>query len=475
MRELSMSARVFVMGVLTAALIVLIDAVRHLDSGQWLPVAVLAAIIVASESLGQSLSPKDLAGSSVAISTTMPLATASLLIFGPWGAAVCAVASGLVATRMSLTKRLFNAGQTVLAVFCAGQFYLLIGGQVPLTRDSFPLAIVQVLAANMVYELINGLLIIGIVSLAERVSPHRVWVGTMAQSALPYFVYSIFGLLLAVIWSSGVGPFSVVLVLAPLFVARWVFAQFAAKREAYEATIRTLIQAVETKDVYTRGHSQRVSRGSVLVGRQRGLREDRLTLLRYAGMLHDVGKLGVPTSVLVKAGQLTAEEFESIKMHPVWGREIVRDLEFLGEAIPGIYHHHERMDGRGYPLGLRGPEIPEFARMIAVADAFDAMTTTRSYRRARGNDEAIEELRRCQGTQFDPVMVQALADGLAQEGWDVADTLPDEVLEPTSDVPSYGTDDDDPTAVSALGLTGSRPYAGNGDGSAESRSNGGPS
>ena len=112
--------------------------------------------------------------------------------------------------------------------------------------------------------------------------------------------------------------------------------------------------------------------------------------------------------------------------------------------------------------------------MIAVADAFDAMTTTRSYRRARGNDEAIDELRRCQGTQFDPVMVEALAAGLAQEGWDVADTLPDEVLEPTSDIPSYGTDDDDPTAVSALGLTGS-PYVGNGDGSAEARSIGGTS
>ena len=393
MRGLTPYARIFVCTVAAVALVVLASAWKHLDASQWSAVVVLSVLMVMSETLRLSISPDGLAGSSVAISTTMPLAMASFLIVGPWGAALCAVACVLVTARTSMVKRVFNAAQNVLAVFLAGEFYLLIGGNVPLTRESFPLAIVQVLCANVVYEVINGALIIGIVSLAEQVSPGRVWVGTMAQSALPYFVYSIFGLLLAVVWSSGVGPFSVFLVLAPLFVARWVFAQFAAKREAYEATIRTLIQAVETKDVYTRGHSQRVSRGSVLVGRQRGLREDRLTLLRYSGMLHDVGKLGVPTSVLVKAGQLTAEEFESIKMHPVWGREIVGDLEFLGEAIPGIYHHHERMDGKGYPKGLTREQMSIPARVMGIADIFEALTARdRPYKPAKTVSESLRIL-----------------------------------------------------------------------------------
>jgi HD domain len=276
----------------------------------------------------------------------------------------------------------------------------------------------------------------------------------MRELVIPYFVYSIFGLLLAVVWSSGVGPFAAVLVLAPLLVARWVFAQFAAKREAYEATIRSLIQAVETKDAYTRGHSERVARGSVLIGRGIGMREDRVASLRYAGMLHDVGKLGVPTTVLQKAGRLTDEEFSAIQLHPVRGREITRDLEFLGEAVEGIYHHHERIDGRGYPLGLSGSEIPEFARVIAVADAFDSMTTTRSYRGARSHEDAIAELRRCKGSQFDPVMVEAMSAGLDAEGWDVSDTVPTDVPLPTTTTPSFGSDDDDPTAVSALGLGG---------------------
>jgi HD-GYP domain-containing protein (c-di-GMP phosphodiesterase class II) len=183
------------------------------------------------------------------------------------------------------------------------------------------------------------------------------------------------------------------------------------------------------------------------------MREDRVTTLRYAGTLHDVGKLGVPTRVLQKAGKLTDEEYEAIQQHPSRGREITRELEFLGEAIEGIHFHHERIDGRGYPMGLKGEEIPEFARIIAVADAFDSMTTTRSYRGARSIEDAVIELRRCKGSQFDPVMVEALIEAIEAHGWDVTDTLPEIALQPSaSPLPSLGSDDDDPTARARLAL-----------------------
>ena len=256
----------------------------------------------------------------------------------------------------------------------------------------------------------------------------------------------IFGLMLAVVWSF-VGPISAVLVLAPLTVARWVFAEFALRQEAYEATMRSLIKSVETKDLYTRGHSERVSRASVLIGRRAGMREDRVSSLRYAGMLHDVGKLGVPTSVLQKAGRLTDDEYEAIQQHTVRGREIVKDLEFLGEAIEGILLHHERIDGRGYPMGKVGSEIPEFARIIAVADAFDSMTTTRSYRGARSIEDAFDELRRCKGSQFDPVMVEALIEAIEAQGWDASDTLPADLPDPVDGIPTMASDDDDPTVA----------------------------
>ena len=200
-----------------------------------------------------------------------------------------------------------------------------------------------------------------------------------------------------------------------------------------------------------------MSRASVLIGRRAGMREDRVSSLRYAGMLHDVGKLGVPTSVLQKAGRLNDDEYEAIQQHTVRGREIVKDLEFLGEAIEGILLHHERIDGRGYPMGKVGSEIPEFARIIAVADAFDSMTTTRSYRGARSIEDAFEELRRCKGSQFDPVMVEALIEAVGTEGWDASDTLPTDLPESFDGIPTMASDDDDPTVADHLGIPSAAP------------------
>jgi HD-GYP domain-containing protein (c-di-GMP phosphodiesterase class II) len=181
--------------------------------------------------------------------------------------------------------------------------------------------------------------------------------------------------------------------------------------------VGALCQAVETKDFYTRGHSDRVSRGSVMIAREIGMRTERVEAIRYAGMLHDVGKLGVPTRVLQKTGKLTEEEYAAIQLHPIRGLDITREIGFLDEALAGIVHHHERIDGRGYPMGLVGDDIPEFARVLAVADAFDSMTSTRSYRGARPVEEAIEELRKWSGTQFDPAFVEAFVAAIRREGW----------------------------------------------------------
>jgi HD-GYP domain-containing protein (c-di-GMP phosphodiesterase class II) len=154
-----------------------------------------------------------------------------------------------------------------------------------------------------------------------------------------------------------------------------------------------------------------------------------------------VGKLGVPTRVLQKTGKLTEEEYAAIQLHPMRGLDIVREIGFLDEALAGIMHHHERIDGRGYPMGLAGDEIPEFARVLAVADAFDSMTSTRSYRGARPVDEAIAELRKWSGTQFDPAFVDAFVAAIRREGWqrpEAPDLADDELATITSQ------DHDDP-------------------------------
>ena len=468
MRDFPLRTQVFITAVIIAGLSGIIACVAHIGGApnvlQFIGWTVaLALLVFASETFSAALARSVATREGVAISVTMPIAMASVLILGPWGAPLVTAIVALEPRPTPWFKRAFNGGMNVLATMGAAWVYVWLHAVLSNSAvNAFPTSftfspkdvLIPMLAASLVHEVINGILMVSVLALAERVSPWRIWFGTMAESALPLFIYSIFGLMLAVVWLT-ISPLASVLVLAPLMVARWVFTMFSARQEAYESTIRSLIQAVETKDAYTRGHSERVSRASVLIGRSAGMREDRVSSLRYAGMLHDVGKLGVPTRILQKSGKLTDEEFDAIKMHPTRGREITKDLEFLGEAVEGILLHHERMDGRGYPNGLQGEQIPEFARILSVADAFDSMTTTRSYRGARSVEEALEELRRCKDTQFDAGFVEALVAAIAQEGWDVVDTTSQ--VAPTHAAPAMGSDDDDPTASRELGLGLSAP------------------
>jgi len=170
-----------------------------------------------------------------------------------------------------------------------------------------------------------------------------------------------------------------------------------------------LAKEVERKDRHTQEHCERMESLSMLVGERMKLPPERLELLIYAALLHDIGKIGIPNYILKKSGPLTGEEWQEIKKHPSAGRAII-EKTFLKDAGPIIEQHHERYDGTGYPLGLKGDEILVEARIIAVVDAFDAMGSDRPYRKALTNDQVIAELRRCSGTQFDPEVVEVLID-----------------------------------------------------------------
>ncbi|HEX2092223.1 MAG TPA: HD domain-containing phosphohydrolase [Longimicrobiaceae bacterium] len=181
----------------------------------------------------------------------------------------------------------------------------------------------------------------------------------------------------------------------------------------------TIASAVEARDGYTGAHTGRVTRYAVATGRVLGIGEQPLRHLWVAGLLHDVGKIGIPDSILGKPGRLTDEEYGIMKRHPVIGASILARSPFLCPALRGVLHHHERWDGTGYPHGLRGEEISLEGRILAVADAFDAIITTRPYREKRSIPAAVEELRRCSGTQFDPAVVDAflyaLEEGIPEE------------------------------------------------------------
>ncbi|MFQ5663715.1 MAG: diguanylate cyclase, partial [Terriglobia bacterium] len=180
-------------------------------------------------------------------------------------------------------------------------------------------------------------------------------------------------------------------------------------------TVTSLAFAIDAKDHYTQGHSQNVTRYCLQVARHLRMPEKEVEELRLAALLHDVGKIGIPETILNKPGPLTADEFDVMKQHAVLGAKILEPLRSIQNIQKIVRHHHERWDGTGYPDGLAGEAAPLGARLIAIADAYDTMVTERTYKRSRSHPEAVDELRRCAGTQFEPKLVEAFVAAVSQE------------------------------------------------------------
>ncbi|GAA4087718.1 MULTISPECIES: HD-GYP domain-containing protein [Actinomadura] len=447
MRGLPLAAWAYVCGVVAlAAGLIATSSFRELD---WSKLAVLAALFLICDS-----APALLNVERARVSLSFAASLASVVLLGPAGAALLGLSAVVTGQRLfAPVKRLFNGAQFALCGYAAGTVFEALGGSPPRfgQADWVEQVIVPFLGALVTFVGVNLLLMAGILLLSKQAAPREL-LRESGQLSVGCLGYGMFGLLIAGLWQH-VGTFAAVLVLLPLFIARWALEQTHAQQQAHAATLAALCQAVETKDYYTRGHSERVSRGSVMIAQEIGMRADRVEAIRYAGMLHDVGKLGVPTKVLQKNGTLTEEEFAAIQLHPMRGLEIVREIGFLDEALAGIMHHHEKMNGTGYPMGLAGDEIPEFARVISVADAFDSMTSTRSYRSALSIEKAVGELRKCAGDHFDPVMVDAFLRALERDGWDP----PKPVVLPDDDVvETTQQDHDDPSAPIRVAGDGAR-------------------
>ena len=187
---------------------------------------------------------------------------------------------------------------------------------------------------------------------------------------------------------------------------------------SYHSTLKALVQALETRDSETHGHSERVVTFSLRLGHELGLDRDALRNLELGALLHDIGKIGVPDAILRKPAALTQEEWDKMKLHPQHGQNILRNIPFLENASQLVAQHHEKWDGTGYPFGIRGEDIDLNARIFAVADAFDAMVSDRVYRRGRSYEEAVIELERCAGSQFDPLVVEAFK-VIPKDDWEI--------------------------------------------------------
>lgn len=360
-----------------------------------------------------------------AVSVTFTLILAATILFGP---ALPALASVFGAAIWRDIKKgthphrwLFNGSQYALTTGATGLAYVAAGGPIlislnrPFVVNDFPMVLFPITVAIVTFFLSNTILVSTVIGLAEDMSPFSVWLVNVKWAIPNYFALAPLGLAVAQI-SMTVGLIGVLLILLPLIVARQTFQVYMRLRDAYLDTVRSLIAALEAKDPYTRGHSERVSRLSQRIGQQLKLKEEHLETLRYAGILHDIGKIGTARHILRKPTRLTEDEYQRIKLHPEWGALILMEIKFLSKVIPPIFHHHENFDGSGYPDGIAGEEIPLLARILTVSDAFDAMTSPRPYRAAMPIDVACREMKDFQEIQFDPSIVRALFQAIDYDG-----------------------------------------------------------
>ncbi len=341
---------------------------------------------------------------------------ASILIYGPgagaWVAALGTISKKEIRGEISLEKTLFNRAQLAICAGLAGVTYVITGGVVG--QVLIPGNLIAYFASAGVYMILNITIMVGIMALVQKVSFFGMWAVNFRWLTLNYLALGPLGVLISSVYGS-IGIVGVLAFMLPLMFARHSFQRYIDMQDVYLSTVAALATSIDAKDPYTKGHSERVNQYSLQMAREMRLPEDQVDMLRYMSLMHDIGKIGIRDNVLNKPGKLTDEEYEEIKKHPEVGYKIVSEIKFISKGADIVRHHHERYDGRGYPQGLAGENIPLGARIVAVADSYDAMTTERPYKQAMRREDAIEELKRCSGTQFDQQVVMAFIRCLERE------------------------------------------------------------
>ena len=345
------------------------------------------------------------------VSLTTALDLAALLLFGPAIACWVATLSRLImctAERWNpLVPGIARMAESMLAVGIAGLAYLHYGGRVGADLALTESQVVPLLAAIGIYLVIkHGLALVSFRLRSPRAEGESVL--QQLQLSLPGdLVVLPFGVLLA--WTQAlVGPVGMALFLVPLLLARHFFNHWVDTKKSLVNILRTMMTAVDAADPLTWGYSDRISRMCVAVGRRLQLSHKELEDLEVAALLHDIGRTAILREILVKPGKLSSQERSALHTHPTVGRDIVAGLQLFGEAADIVHAHHEQPDGKGYPRGLKGDEIPVGSRILMVVSAFDALTSDRPYRRGLAPEAAIEELLAHSGTQFHPDAVEAL-------------------------------------------------------------------
>ena len=345
---------------------------------------------------------------------------AGVMLLGPAGAALIGLVSELFSTlfdhQKPLFKRAFNIAQMTLSAAAAGVAYITFGG--PVSLDSFELTqtLAPFLLAVVVYFAVNTSCVSYVVAAAQGSSFADVW-RQIAGGLIAFDITMSFIALVVAVLYAFFGPIVILFAVIPLFGLRYSYGVNLELQQLNTDLLRLMVKTIEAQDPYTSGHSIRVSEAARAIGRLLGVRRKVLRHIETAALLHDIGKIDVAYSEILRhEGGLSPEQRELIRDHPDRGVEIVKSIRSIPPAVlDNIRYHHERWDGEGYPTGLKGDAIPLGARIIMICDTIDAMTTARPYRGALPVSVVREELAKHRGTQFDAEIVdKVLESGLLE-------------------------------------------------------------
>jgi len=338
------------------------------------------------------------------LSVSFAITFATILLFQPLIVVIICILGDLLSLGKGRTpaKYLFNSTQLTISSGLAALAYISILRDGKELSEQFFLA---AFIALLICFLLNCIFMTIIISLNQKEEPFKVWLTNIKWIVPGFLGMAPLGIIFALIHAY-IGLWGLVMFIIPLTVARQAFVSYVNMRETFLDTIRSLSVAIDAKDHYTKGHSARVADIAVALARKLKWPADKIELFRYIALIHDVGKIAVPEDILNKEGSLTSEEYNQMKHHAAAGYEMIKDIKFFAEESGAIKHHHERWDGSGYPEGLKGELIPAGARLLLVADAYDAMTSNRPYRKALSPLTALQELLAGSGSQFDPRMVE---------------------------------------------------------------------
>ena len=354
-----------------------------------------------------------------AISQLFLILAAALLVFPLWVPPLLAVIFYFSPDwwknpRYHLLADVFNRLQNAVAIAVGAYLYYALSHYAAFRLGSLDFTQgIALIAAGVSIFAVNAALVLFMIALVTKAPFRKIWRENFSPISLSYALLTPVALLFARLYTAdpplvgGWGGWALILFLIPLYYARYHWDELVKMKAAMAATIETLVQALDARDSYTRLHSERVAAISRSLAEGLKLDPSDVDKIVHGARVHDIGKIAIPDRILLKPGKLTKEEYDVIKTHPEKGVELLAHARGLDKEILNVVrHHHERWDGRGYPDGLAGQDIPEWARIVALADAYEAMTAGRPYRPPKKPEEALKEVEDNSGTQFDPKLVR---------------------------------------------------------------------